>query len=416
MKPLSHHHIHRRRGSIYISVISAATMVAIIGAAALMVVRIQRRSAQAITDRAEARFYARSAVEQGLLWIEQAVDWRQIMPNGIWISGEPLGSGTLSLEVTDPSDGSLIDSQYDPVLVTGIGSKAQARHKTQLTLVPNIRPLEALNTCLHASGVVYVDSGKSITVVGAALSTNSILDNEGTIDGDAEAAAVATTGTITGTLTAPAPSKQMPDSSVFTDYKDKATVIPFPGAIDKVVISPGSNPWGATNADGLYFIDTGGKDLIIKNSRINGTLVVRTDGGAVILDDAVFLHNYRSDYPVLIVEGDVEIKIRSGEYGLSEASVKVNFNPAGSPYSGSWDDDKLDEYPNEIRGLVHVKGSLVMLQTARVRGCVICEGPVSFEELNQIIHDPSLYANPPGGYTFVDGMRISPGSWKQVVD
>jgi len=416
MKPLCRKRASHRGGSTYIMVLSAATVVTIIGAAALLVVRIQRRSGQSVIDAAEARLYARSAVEQGLLWIEQAANWRQIMPDGTWILDEPLGDGTLSLEVIDPSDGSLVDSQYDPVLVTGIGSKGLARHKTQLTLVPNIRPLEALNTCLHASGLVHVESGKSITIVGAALSTNSTLDNDGTIDGDAEAAAVATTGTITGTLTAPAPSKQMPDSNVFADYKDKATVIPFPDKIEKVVISPASNPWGAANPDGLYFIDTGGGDLTIKNSRIHGTLVVSAHGGAVILDDAVFLHNYRSDYPVLIVEGDVEIKIRSGEYALSEASVKVNFNPAGSPYSGSWDDDKLDEYPNEIRGLVHVTGSLVMLQTARVRGCVICEGPVSLEELNQIIHDPSLYASPPEGYTFVDGMKISPGSWKQVVD
>ena len=47
---------------------------------------------------------------------------------------------------------------------------------------------------------------------------------------------------------------------------------------------------------------------------------------------------------------------------------------------------------------------------------VIIGGPVSFEELNQIIHNPSLYASPPEGYTFVDGMKISPDSWKQVVD
>jgi len=76
----------------------------------------------------------------------------------------------------------------------------------------------------------------------------------------------------------------------------------------------------------------------------------------------------------------------------------------------------VDTYPNEVRGLVHVTGTLTMQQTARVRGAVICESAVTCGGTNQIVHNPDLYENPPEGYVEPVVMRISPGSWCQVVD
>jgi hypothetical protein len=101
---------------------------------------------------------------------------------------------------------------------------------------------------------------------------------------------------------------------------------------------------------------------------------------------------------------------------LSEVTLAANFNPTGAPYSGSTDNDKKDTYPNEIRGLVHIEGSLKLQQTARIVGAVICNGSVSCEEANTITYNPSLYACPPKWYTYVDGMRLSPQSWKQLVN
>ncbi len=416
MKTFRSYNSNNRRGSVYVAVLGTAMLVTVIGTSAVWAVRIQRRSAQAANELSDARHHAQSAVDLGRYLIQQNPNWRQIFPNGTWISERTIGGGTFTLQVTDPNDGNLNDSQYDPVILTGTGIKGQARHKVQLTLAPNIQPLKALNTCLHASDKVKINGGKMITVVGAPLSTNGTLDNDGTIDGNAEAASIEDFGTITGTLTVPAPSKQMPDAAIFDTYKNKATVIPFTGIIDKRVISPGSNPWGATNPEGLYFIDTGGNDLTIRNTRINGTLVVRATGKRVILDNAVFLHNYKSDYPVLIVEGNVEMNFQSKSFGLSEVTNNANFNPQYSPYLGAWDADLSDNYPNEIQGLVHIKGTLKMKSTARVQGVIICEGQVTCEDFNKIIHDPSIYTDAPEGYIFVDGMKVSSGSWKQVVD
>jgi hypothetical protein len=222
--------------------------------------------------------------------------------------------------------------------------------------------------------------------------------------------------TITGILTVPAAHKPMPDPNVISDYISKATVVPFTGDINKQILTPTYNPWGPTNADGVYFIDTGDKDFKIQRTRIQGTLIVRLGTKKLILDQSVFMQNYRSDYPVLIVDGNMEMKYQSYSGMLSEAVESTNYNPPGAPYQGQSDLDMADEYPNEVQGLIHITGFLKLNETARVKGAIICEGSVECASQNTIIHDPTLYAIPPEGYTYVDGMKISPGSYRQVVD
>ena len=405
-----------RTGSTYMMVMASSMIVTVIGLGSLSAIRVQRRSAEMTKDLAEARLCAQSAIELGLLYVQDS-NWRDTWPNGTWISNRTLGNGSYSLEGMDPQDGDLADSELEPIVLTGTGTKGLTRHKTQLVLVPVIKPLDALNTCLHASGLIHVKGGRRITAFGAPTSTNDNLDNEGTIAGDAEALAVIRAGIITGTLTVPAPNKNMPDSGLISDYISKATVVPFTGTIDNQVLAPSYNPWGPGNPDGVYCIDTGNNDLTIKNSRIHGTLIVRTATKTLKIEDAVFMENYRSDYPVLIVDGTAEIKYKSAERTLSETARATNYNPPWAPYQGQYDVDLLDEYPNEIRGLLHVRGELKLMETARIRGAVICAGPVTCDgEKNPITHDARLYASPPDGYIYIDGMQISPGSYKQVVE
>jgi hypothetical protein len=255
-----------------------------------------------------------------------------------------------------------------------------------------------------------------ITAVSAPVSTNGQLDNTATIDGTAEAQSVVHTGTITGgPPLVPGPIKRMPDADVISRYASKATTIPYSSSIEKVVIAPGYNPLGSTDPNGLYVINTGGSSLTIKNTRIHGTLVVRLGSGTLTLQNSILLHNYRSDFPTLLVEGNVILKCPSAT-ALSEAGLSTNFNPSGAPYSGVSDTDKTDTYPNEIWGLVHISGSLTLEQTARVVGVVICDGPIYCNGNNTVTYTPSLYTSPPQWYTYVDGMKLSPGSWKQSVD
>lgn len=397
-------------------VLASSMILTTIGLGALLAIRVQRRSIQMTQDMAEARLHAHSAVELGLLFVQNDPNWRSTWTHGTWISEQSLGDGAYSLNGVDPDDGDLADSEYDSLVLTGVGTCGVARHQTQVTLAPDIKPLEALNTCIHTSGLLKITGGHLIRAVGAPISTNGVLDNDEMIDGDAEANSIDDMKTITGTLTVPAAQKPMPDPTVISDYINRATVIPFTGDINKHVLTPTYNPWGSTNPDGVYFIDTDDHDMKIQRFRFQGTLIVRLGTKSLTLEQQVLMQNYRSDYPVLIIDGDMEMKIKSYSETLSEAIDSRNYNPSGAPYQGQSDSDMTDEYPNEVQGLVHVTGFLKLNETTRVKGAIICEDSVECASQNTIIHNPSLYAIPPEGYTYVDSMKVSPGSYKQVVD
>ena len=309
------YHKMKRRGSTYIMVLSSSMIVTVIGLASLLAVRVQRRSMQMTNDTAEARLCAQSAIELGLLYVQDQ-DWRSTWANGTWLSEQPLGSGRFSLEGIDPRDNDLSDSEDDPVLLTGTGMKGGAVHKVQITLVPTVKPLESLNTCLHSREDIDVANGDQLTVTGAPVSANDSLDNHGTINGDAEAGRIASQGSITGTLTVPTPGKAMPDLDIINDYINKATWIPYTATIENKVLTPTHNPWGWANSEGVYYIYTHNSNLTIRDSRIHGTLLVNTGDGKLILEDAVFMQNYRSYYPVLIVQG--RARIRCGGGALSD--------------------------------------------------------------------------------------------------
>jgi hypothetical protein len=406
----------RQSGTVYLIVLSCAAIVAILGVASLYAVRMQGRTNRAYNESVRARDCAQSAVALGRLLIAQDPSWRTTRSNGTWISNKALGRGTLTLQVVDPADSSLSDDPYEPVTVTGTGKCGLAIHKTQITLVSDVQPLAALSSCLHASSSVTLSSGKQITVVGGPLSTNADLSNGGLIDGAAEVVTASTPGTVTGGLTTSAATKALPDDAVVTQYIAKASTISYASTIDTAVYGPGVNPSGSVNADGVYYINTSDRDITIRNCRIYGTLIVNAGTHKLVLESAMFMHPYRSDYPVLIVQGNLEIRISSYGVVLDELNLLKNFNPSGAPYAGQWDSDYSDTYPSEIWGLIHVVGNTVLKQTTCIKGALICKGTVTCMDTTRIIHDAGLVANPPQGYTYVAGMKLSPGTYKQVVD
>ena len=409
----------RCAGSIYLTVLGCSMLLTVIGLGSLLAVRVQRRSTQTVQDASKARLYAQSAVELGLFSVAEDPDWRTTFLSGTWLSDKQLGDGTLTLEGIDPEDDDLADSEYDTLVLTGIGVKGVARHMTEVTLAPVVESLEPLNTCLHASGTLTIKGGKILTVIGAPASTNNNLNNDEIVDGDVEAVVVAKPGTVTGTLTSGVPDKIMPDAGLFDTMVAKATAIGMPGNIAKQVLTPTYNPWGAGNAEGIYYINTAGASIKLEDVRIEGTLLIDAGLGDVTIEKSALIQNLTGDYPALFIKGKkVTIKIKSLTESLDEDDDSANYNPPGAPYQGVTDEDQDDVYPTVIRGLVHVicSGGLVLQETARIEGAIICDGAVTCDGQNTIVHDPSLYAVPPEGYTYVSGMKVSPGSFKQVVD
>lgn len=124
---------YRRRGSAYIFILGTMMLISVIGLSSLMNARIQHRSAQGGDHSIAARVYAQSALELGFAEIRQDPDWRTNLNSGAWITDQPIGGGTLSLDVSilNDADG---NPDNDPVLLVGTGVHGQATHKIEVTL------------------------------------------------------------------------------------------------------------------------------------------------------------------------------------------------------------------------------------------------------------------------------------------
>lgn len=382
--------------------------IAVVGIAALTVVRVDRRAVAGMSDAMQARVNAQSAIDIGLQRMVEDANWRTTYMSGTWENLVTIGSGSYTLEGVDPDDDDLADDDTQPVTMTGIGMQGSARFELQAQFTPILQPLDALGAALHC-GSITVKGGKVLTATGAPVSTNGLftIDGGGTMAGDVEAASLSNGGTITGTTTVPAPNKDMPAAAVIDAYTARATVMSAPNTIDKAVIGPNANPWGVGDPDGLYLITMTGGTLTIHNSYIRGTLVVKTNGGKVVLDQTLFMQNARADYPVLIVDGDVELNYDSQSAVLSEATLLTDFNG---------DLDMLDEYPSEVQGLIHLTGNLRLTNTALVRGTIICAGAVTADGDNTIVYDVNLFTSPPWRYTKAVGMSLVSGSWRHIVN
>lgn len=407
----------RARGSIYIFVLGTALLVTVIGLSAIIVARINTRRTGSLKDQPEAMALGLSAVEAAVAAVNNDPDWRTNYLNDTETPAVQLGNGTISWKLVD-EDGDLADDPMDAVRVYGIG-RVNENVWVYSAILSGLTPLEALRTCLHASNQLHIKSGKSLRTTGARASTNANFRNDGTLFGSIDAATRSGSGSVMGIVNVPASPKGLPPAQVFSLYAGKATPIPYSGSFDRVVLTPTLNEYaGGLNPDGVYYIDTGGRDLVIKGSRIHGTLVVNAGTKRVVVDDQVFLHNYRSDYPVLIVAGELALRYTSKglapERYLRESAWGHNFNPPGAPYDDETDGDTLDRYPSEIHGLVHVIGKLVVRNNPLVRGVILCEDTVTIEDSFEIVHDPRIPHNPPEGYTSADGeLVVSRGSWKR---
>jgi hypothetical protein len=393
-------------------VLGTCLIVSVIGVSALMAVRTRQRDVRGNADYLAARFAAQSAIERGLFIIHSDASWRDNRSSGVWFADQALGTSLFSLQGTDPNDDDLSDAESDDLVFIGTGARGDARDHLEVTLSPPIEPLEALSTCLHAGGDIWVNVGSGITAKGAVASGNGNLVSLGTTSGDVEIVGTVF-GNITGSVNDSADPKDLPLSDAVLEYSKMATVIPFPGDMQGAVLAPGVNPWGALNVDGLYVVNTGGNDIRLQSLRVEGTLIIQTQGGTARIGPQILMRPAHESYPTLIVDGNAEINLDSSNL-LNETWWAINYNPPEAPYDGDSDKDTKDTFPNKIQGLVHVTGSLLVGSESHLGGSLVCEGGVTVNSHLEIVHDQALVDEPPPHYESYGVPVIVPGSWRQV--
>lgn len=117
-------HATRRRANILFAVLGASLIVALIGLSAMTALRIQRRQSQARQETVQAAYHAQSAIDLALFKIAADSAWRYNYSG--WTTEYMFGADKLSFTLTDEMDGSLSNSAYDRVLLTGKGEVGQA--------------------------------------------------------------------------------------------------------------------------------------------------------------------------------------------------------------------------------------------------------------------------------------------------
>eukprot|EP00913_Durusdinium_trenchii_P019518 g18348.t1 len=227
-----------------------------------------------------------------------------------------------------------------------------------------------------------------------------------------------------GTLTIPGTVRALPDSSrVFDYYMANGTVISnaaLPaGGLTDCLLSPTNNPFGATNPDGIYIINKPPIGFQIKRCRIVGTLIVRAPGQTISIRKNVIWEPARPNFPALLVEGDLEVRLEG--IPLLESDVVVNLNPAGTPWQGNTDNDTADEYPSAIAGIIYATNNITFNGSNNnfsmaITGVVIANRNCTVQKTANvtITHDATLESNPPPGFGSSDLNSIAIGSWRQT--
>ncbi len=411
----------KRPGSILVLVLSSAMIVAVIGLAAVMAVRVERRGAAWAGDFAEARLYAWSAVEVGQWMMHNDQTWRTTRAQGNWKLDQPIGRGKYTLNAVDPVDADFSDNVDDPVVFTAAAAVGKALYKLSVRMEPyGPRGMDCLASAIHVAN--SLETIAAITA-DAPLSSNGTIHvkSTGSVNANLEAVGTITVdGSASGTQTTGIAAKEMPASSVFDYYITNAVEIPYAsisgGTIDRKVLAPGLNTQGGTlHPQGMYLIRCNGNRIRISDSRIHGTLILLDTSSDSEIAGAIHWEPTDPALPALLVRGPM---IFSWTGDLSESSTGTNFNPVGAPYQGATDNDSTDSYPGHINGLVYVSGNLTTSAAQSVLGTLVVAGSSASLGGNlTVTHDPNLIENPPPGFlrTYRPMLPV-PGTWQRIVN
>ncbi|CAK9027568.1 Uncharacterized protein SCF082_LOCUS17980, partial [Durusdinium trenchii] len=403
-----------------------ATIVAMIALTGLHVARLYLRAATDEGDRAQAQVLASSAIEHAIAEFNSNPTWETDYgfnveyPTG----GVSVGGGTFSWKLIDAGGGD--KSLY------GIGRVGDAVCTYAVDL-GSAGGANYLSYGLLCGGDLWIGNfttTEALAVNGADICSNDRVENWGTVDGNVEAQVIDNnggTGTISGTQTAPASLQPLPDPlTVFDYYTSNGTTISNVflddglGGLDlsDVLLSPYANPYGLANPEGIYVIDAAGKPLSIKRSRIVGTLVVLNATWGVSIKDDISWEPAFPHYPSILVQGDLEIRIRDSNFNESDALT--NFNPLLTPYQGETDILIDDSYPSRMAGIIYCSGDMIVDgknagYTPKINGVVIVGGWCLLQKLVDlsIDYDSVPAMTPPPGFGTGDPESIVPGSWRQ---
>lgn len=418
-----------RRGSVYILVLGASTMVAVVGIGAVALARSSVRATTAAADWSEAGFAAQSGIDYIVAVMNATPTWRTDLKNNTVYGPFSVGRAKIAITLIDEGDADFSDDASEPVRAYAVATVGGATRTYSALIEPASNTgLDLLRCPLAAAGDITI-SGNATATLGP-ISSNGKLTNSATLTSDIETVSISSTGFIAGYVQTGVAAKSMPSNAIITRMSAVATAIPYGsisgGTIDRAVLTPTLNTISTTtNAQGVYSISVPLlSTLKIRRSRIQASLVITMGATSqlIILDENLW-DPAAANLPALVVQGSLLGSVTFGgsstSASLSEAATGTNYNPAGAPYNSVVDSDTLDTYPCELHGIYHIDGAIPLTINNNLKsvGCIIAGGSVTLNTPAQLAANPTFLAAPPSGYA--DGantkMRIAQSSYRWEV-
>lgn len=373
-------HAPHRRGTIYVLVLSLAGLLGAIAVGAGVYTSAQNRLLRESEARGVAVAAAHSALESTVAIVQAdptGTSWRARADDVEFAARRALEGAAVSVSVRASDLSTRLVDWDGSIIIDSTAWYGGWRHGLRATLEPVVANLGALS---YAAVV-----GGDLKVTGTSLSGSGVVVANGTVEGSSAQInlavhAAATTGsTFNVTPVLRAQPVTLPAPSLIADYVARATPIDISQlpsrTLEKVVLSGGRNPFGATNAAGIYTIRCAGQDVTIRNVRVVGTLILENPGPGSIITGRVFFEQAASNQPVLLVDGSISLQTESND--LSEATITTNLNPSGAPFRGVTDSDTTDLYASVFEGIVYVRSNLSSSGNATFEGSLIVGGTLA---------------------------------------
>jgi hypothetical protein len=400
-RPACHPRLHNRSGVIYVAVLAIATLVMIMAMGALLASRSLLRATTVSNDSDEAAGYAFSAVELARYMIASDSYWRTDYSPGTWFTNKTIGKGSMSCTVSTAD--STFSNMTEDITFLGTGYKGTTIQKLKAVVHSAITPLTCISSVISVGGAVTISSA-TISAATAGLSGNSTVSASGSTVGLAVNAVSTVSGSyyqqqvLAGQTAVTFPTTAWMNST--SPYMSSGTTINYSAitgaTIQKVVLSPGNNPYGSTNTKGIYIINCGGKNLTIQNCRIVGTLLV-LNCATLQINSSVNWVPAVTDYPTLMGQCTTLLLSMSSTSLLENSTDKVSYNAPGTPYpypSGTTNSTYTDSFPSVISGLMYVTGN-AQLSGSNSIGILIVSGTCSITGTVSPTYDTTYYSNPP---------------------
>ncbi|MCC6286162.1 MAG: hypothetical protein IT439_12825 [Phycisphaerales bacterium] len=406
-----------RRGAAYLVAVAGAATVAAMLVGGALALRVQRAESVGLIEPGRARLAAASGLEVAAYRVMKNDGWRSGLGE-TWFSVS-MGDATVRIDVTGPGGGALDDAEPATLWATAVSGASTQVLAAETTLFEEWP--DALDNAVMAGSTLRLTASLTVDAMSACNDTARVLWAR--LYGDLETNTVVGNN-VSGSLTTGI-THDMPDPAALVDaYIAIGTPIPYSaipsGTISKKLFSPSHNPFGgAVNAQGVYVIDCGGKDIKIGNTRILGTLVILDPGSGSTFGGSMLVAPALSGLASIVVRGNMTFNVNSSNT-LSESALGTNFNPAGAPYADVSDADTADSYAPGFQGMLYATGSLSLEGTMTsttprgYTGAIMAGGTISVSGQTKVGWDSTLATDPPLGFvTIVE--RLEPTGIRREV-